>query len=214
MLRFLKKRFKFSKDPVPPEDLTHQNTDIGVECGGDSEGEYRSRDLRADKRPMGLIRPSHQISTTEEVLGSQIRTARARVRSNSFPPRMPRLRLPDKRVTTRVSVAGCSCLGQRPFPFSIALPGRGQVHGGSVTARNEQLGHNTPDLHSAKRDSNQREHESQGPIFQQPSEIARERTIGDCQDGGDAHDIDQAQSGKSRGRTWCSCYTTVCVDHY
>jgi len=68
MLRFLKKRFKFSKDPVAPEDPTHQNTEIGAECGRDSESEYRSIDLRVI-RPMGLIRPSHQISITEGVLG-------------------------------------------------------------------------------------------------------------------------------------------------
>jgi len=48
VLRFVKKHFKFSKDPVAPENPTHQHTNIGAECGGDSEGEYRSRDLRAD----------------------------------------------------------------------------------------------------------------------------------------------------------------------
>jgi len=48
MLRFLKKRFKPSKKPVPPENLTHQITDIGAEDGRDSEGEYRLRDPRAE----------------------------------------------------------------------------------------------------------------------------------------------------------------------
>ena len=48
MLRFLKKRFKFSKDPVAPEDPTHQNTEIGAERGRDSESEYLSIDLRVD----------------------------------------------------------------------------------------------------------------------------------------------------------------------
>ena len=48
VLRFVKKHFKFSEDPVAPENPTHQDTDIGAECGRDSEGEYRSRDLRAD----------------------------------------------------------------------------------------------------------------------------------------------------------------------
>jgi len=105
-------------------------------------------------------------------------------------------------------------VGRRLFSFPIALQGRGQAHGGSTEAQNEQLGHNTTDLRPAKRDPNQREYEGRGPIVQQPSEIAPDRTIGDGQDGGDAHDIDQAQSGKSRGKSWCSCYTTVRVDHY
>jgi len=46
MLRFLKKRFKPSKNPVPPENPTHEITDIGAECGKNSEGE---KDLRADE---------------------------------------------------------------------------------------------------------------------------------------------------------------------
>jgi len=48
MLRFLKKHIKSSKNLVPPENLPHQNTDVGAECGRDTEGEHRSRDLRAD----------------------------------------------------------------------------------------------------------------------------------------------------------------------
>jgi len=48
MLRFLKKRVKSSKNPVPAENPTHQITDIGTDCSRDSEGEYRSRDLRAN----------------------------------------------------------------------------------------------------------------------------------------------------------------------
>ena len=43
MLRFLKKRVKPSKKPVPPENPTHcQFTDIG---GGNSGGEHRSREI-------------------------------------------------------------------------------------------------------------------------------------------------------------------------
>ena len=33
----------------------------------------------------------------------------------------------------------------------------------------------------------------------------------DCMD---IHDVDRVQSGKSRGKSWCSCHTIVRVDHY
>ena len=190
MLRFLKKRFKSSKNPVPPGNPTHQNTDVGAERGRDSEGGYRSGGLEL-MWPMGLIRPSHQISTTEGFLGSRIMTARVRI--NSSLRGVPPLQLPGKRVAMRVSVAGCNCLGRRLLPFPISLQGRGQAHDDSTEA--------------------QREHEGRGPIIQQPSEIVPEHTIGDGQDGGGAHDIDQTQSGKSRGKSWCFCHTTVRIDH-
>jgi len=115
------------------------------------------------------------------------------------------------RVTTQVSALGCSCRGQCLFP--IALQGCGHTNEGSTEALSEQLGRNTPDLHSAEGDSNWEEYEGREPIVQ-PSEIAPESTLGDGQDGGGAHDIDQTQSGKSRGKFWCSCYTTIRVDHY
>ena len=105
------------------------------------------------------------------------------------------------KAITQVSVAGCSCLDRHLFPLPIALQGRGHAHGGSAEVQNEQLGHNTPDLHSIKRDSDRREHEGRGPSVQQPSEIVPERTLGDGQDGVDAHDIDQAQPGKSSGKS-------------
>jgi len=85
------------------------------------------------------------------------------------------------------------------------------MRGGSAEALSEQLGRNTPGIHSAEKDSNRREHEGRGLIVLQPSEIDPERTLGDGQDGGGAHDI---QSGKSRGKSWCSCYVTIRVDHY
>jgi len=116
------------------------------------------------------------------------------------------------KVTTQVSVAGCSCLDRRLFPFLIApVQGRGHAHDGFAEAQSEQLGHNAPDLHSTSRDSNRREHEGRGPIVQQPSEIAPEHTLDDGQDGGDVHGINQ--SGKSRGKFWRSFYTTVRVNH-
>ena len=50
MLRFLKKRWKPSPKPVPPENpSTYRTTDIDAERDGDSEGEYRPRDRRTDE---------------------------------------------------------------------------------------------------------------------------------------------------------------------
>jgi len=116
-------------------------------------------------------------------------------------------------VTTQVSALGCSCWGRRLFP--IAPQGHGHTRRGSCTeTRSEQLGRNTSDLHSAKRDSNRKEHEGRGPTVQQPSEITPERTLGDGQDRGDAHDIDQVQSEGCGSKSWCSSYTTIRVDHY
>ena len=63
---------------------------------------------------------------------------------------------------------------------------------GSVEARNEQLGRNTPDLHPAER-----EHEGR-PGVQLPSEATPERTSGGGQDGGDVDDL--VRSG-SRGKS-------------
>jgi len=51
MLRFKKvwkQYLKPSPKLVPAENPTHQITDIDAECGGDTKGEYRSIDLRAD----------------------------------------------------------------------------------------------------------------------------------------------------------------------
>ena len=57
-----------------------------------------------------------------------------------------------------------------------------------------QSGRNTPNPQSAERNP--------------------EHASGAGQDGGDAHDVDQVQSGKSRGKSWCSGHTIVRVDHY
>jgi len=84
------------------------------------------------------------------------------------------------------------------------------VHGGSAEAQNEQLGHNTPDLHSAVRDSNRKEHEDRAQGVQQPSESAPERTFGGGQDDEDADDL--VQSGRSRGKSWSSGNTLVRID--
>ena len=84
MLRFLKKHRKSSKQPTPLENPTHQITDTEAECGGDCgedpEGEYRLRERSELMRPMGLIRPWHQIPVAEGVLRSQIRTLRSEER--------------------------------------------------------------------------------------------------------------------------------------
>ena len=71
-----------------------------------------------------------------------------------------------------------------------------------MEAQNEQLGPNTPSLHSVETDSNvrnQREHEDRGLGIRRPSETAPERRCGDGQDEGDADD--PLRSGKSRGKS-------------
>ena len=78
--------------------------------------------------------------------------------------------------------------------------------------RSRQSGRNTPDLHSVERDSDQREQEDRGQNVQQSSEATPERTSDGGQDGGDADD--PVQSGRSRGKPWCSGYTRVCIDHH
>ena len=81
--------------------------------------------------------------------------------------------------------------------------------------RSEQLGPNTPDLHSAEADSNirnQREYKDRGLGAQQRSETASERIFGGGQDDGDSDGL--VQSGRSRGKSWYSDYTTVHVDHH
>ena len=47
MLRFLKKRWKPSPKPVPPENPTYRTTNTNVERDGDSEGGCQPRDRRA-----------------------------------------------------------------------------------------------------------------------------------------------------------------------
>ena len=81
----------------------------------------------------------------------------------------------------------------------IAPQGRGHIHRGSAEPQKEQLGHNTPDLHSAGRDSNQRGHDDRAQGAQQPPESTPERTFGGGQDDGDADDL--VQSGRSRGES-------------
>jgi hypothetical protein len=122
MLRFLKKHRKSSKKPVPPENPVNQTPDIGTGRGTDSEGEYRSRKISELIRPMGTDSTRGiQIPTAERVLGSQIRTGRLKI--NSFPHRMPRLRLPGTRVAAQVSAVGlllCRADIYSPFPISNA----------------------------------------------------------------------------------------------
>ena len=96
----------------------------------------------------------------------------------------------------------------------IAPQGRGQTHRGPAEARSEKLIRNTPVPYYAGRDSkvlNRRDHEGQGPDAWQPSETAPKRIFGGGRDGGDAHDL--VQSGRSRGKPWCSGYAIVRIDH-
>ena len=72
--------------------------------------------------------------------------------------------------------------------------------------RSQQLGRNTPNLHSAER-----EYVDRGPGVQQHSEATSEHTSGAGRDGGDADDL--ARSGKSRGEL-CSVHTAIRTDRY
>ena len=108
-------------------------------------------------------------------------------------------------ATRQVSVVSRSDWNRRLFP--IALQGRGPAHvGWAVEERSEQLGRNTPNLHSAER-----EHVDRGPGVQQHSEATSEHTSGTGHGGGDADDL--VGSGKSRGEL-CSAYTAIRTDRY
>lgn len=107
MLRFLKKHRKSHKKPVPPENPTHQTTDISAERGSDLEGEYCLRKISGLIRPVGLIRQWNQISTMEGILELQ-----TKMKINSSPRRMSQFLVPDKGVATQVSVFGCGYRGQ------------------------------------------------------------------------------------------------------
>ena len=84
-----------------------------------------------------------------------------------------------------------------------------------MEVRSEQLStRNTPDLHSVERGSiipNLEEHVDRGPSVHQSTGTAPERTFGDGQDGGDTDDV--VRSRKSRGKSSCSVYNMVCIDH-
>ena len=107
MLRFLKKhrKPKLPKTPVPPENATHQIPNIGANSGN-PKGEHHSRKIPEMIRPMGLIRPSHQMPASEGVLRSQTRIVESG--TNNFQRRIPQLRLPGTVVTAQVSVVGLS----------------------------------------------------------------------------------------------------------
>ena len=109
-------------------------------------------------------------------------------------------------MATLVSVVGCSHLDRRLFPVSIALQGHDP---------SEQLGPNTPDLHSAEGDPeirNQNDCGTRSPGIQQPSEAAPERTSGSGEDGGGADD--PVQPVRSRGKSWRFNYTATLTNHY
>ena len=76
----------------------------------------------------------------------------------------------------------------------------------AIEERSQQLGRNTPNLHSAER-----EYVDRGPGVQQHSGVNSEHTSGAGQDGGDADDL--VGSGKSRGES-CSAHTAIRTDRY
>ena len=97
------------------------------------------------------------------------------------------------------------------------LQGKDQTRKGSAEARSEQLGCNTPDLHSTEGDSkirNQKEYEGRGPGVQQPSEAAPERTLDGGQRGGDTDDLTQPKRSRTQGESRCSSYTAIYTDYH
>ena len=128
------------------------------------------------------------------------------MRTNNFPRRMPQSRLPGMMVATwQVSAIGRGHWNRRLFPIPIAPQGQGHTQRGSADGRSEQLGPATSDPLPAKK-----EHEDQG-LGIQLSEAAPERTSGSDQDDGDAGDL--VRSGRPRGKSWRSVYTsTVRID--
>ena len=78
--------------------------------------------------------------------------------------------------------------------------------GRPVEEWSEQLGRNTPNLHSAER-----EHVDRGPGVQQHSEATSEHRSGAGHDGGGTDDL--AGSRKPRGEL-CSPYTAIRADRY
>jgi len=165
MLRFLKKRFKHSEKPVPPENPPHQTTDTSEGCGRDSEGEYRSGKISADKADK-----VGSTTTPEDNRGGG-----SQIANQSFLHRIPQPKLPDMGMATQVSAVECNCWGQ--CLFSIAHQGRGHTHGGSAEAQRDQPGCSAPGLRSTKGDQNRREHQGQGSDIQQPSETTPERAL-------------------------------------
>ena len=108
-------------------------------------------------------------------------------------------------ATRQVSAVSRSLRNRHLFP--IGLQGCGPAHvGWAVEERSEQLGHNTPNLHSAER-----EHVDRGPGVQQHSEVTSEHRSGAGQDSGDGDDL--VGSRKSRGEL-CSAYTAIRTDRY
>ena len=100
-------------------------------------------------------------------------------------------------------------------PAPVALQGRGHTRESSSGAQSEEVGHDAPGLYPGERGPSTRdrgEHEDRGPEIQQPSEPAPRRTSSGDQDGGDFDDL--AQSGRSRGKSWCSGFTPVRIDRY
>jgi len=160
-------------------------------------------------RRIGLIRPWHQMSTAEGIIGSQIRTEGLRI--NGFPRRSPQPRLLGMGVASQVSAAGCSyCPALIP---RVAPQGQRHIIGGSAPPRSEQLVRNIPGPHFTERDSkilHWRGHEDQGPGIRQPSETVPGRTSGGGRGGGNAHNL--TQSGRSGGKSRCSGCTMVRIN--
>lgn len=101
------------------------------------------------------------------------------------------------RVRMQVSAVSCTYQECCSSPTQMALQGEGYIFAGSTETQTKQLGHNTPDPYS-----NQREHEDGGFAVQPPSETVPELTFAGGQ-------VDESacyliQSGRSRGRSWCS----------
>ena len=214
MLRFIKKRWKRTREPSTPaplEDATHQITDIGAEYGEGSNGECLLGETRVDKT-----------DGTDEAAGSDINhrvdfripTQDRRIGDQQLPAPNPSILTPghesdDTSECSRLLRWG-RCLSSVP----IAPQGRGHTREGSALPQSE-LGRSDHVLRSDEKDSDipdRGEHENQGLGVQQTSGAAAENASSGGQDDGDTHD--PAKPGKSRGKSRCPGYAVVYTDPY
>lgn len=170
-LRFLKKRFKSSKQPVlPPGDPVRQTTDISAERGGNPEGENCSRwKISQPMRRIGLIRlwgPD-----ADRGGGSGVAKQDKRIGNQQLPA--PNVTTPTPRHEEGDT---CKCGGG----------GYQELHLLVFTV--------TVAPHSAGRGPTIRDPGEQEGGVQQPSETIPEGTIGNNESGMDSVDIGQSRT--------------------
>lgn len=119
---------------------------------------------------------------------------------NRFVRRVPQLALLDLRILPQVRLVPLQLL-KPMLMIPLVQPEREPDRGPPSDVPNEQLGQNSPDLHSDTgrlEDQGAGEHESPEPVTNQPSAVAPGHASGGGQLGEDARRT--VQSSKSRGK--------------